>query len=392
VKTLMGGGWPSTELRQLSESKVFDWFDGIVLDEGREPLARWARYIAGELGTGDLARTYIREAGKVRLVEGDASHCRSFKDQPAPTMEGLPLDRYMAVCEVLNPMHRLWSSTRWNKLMAAHGCYWKKCAFCDTSLDYIARFEPLAASRIVDHMEALIGETGQTGFHFADEALPPKLARELSEEILRRGLTVSWWGNLRFDKAFDAQLVALMRRSGCIAVTGGLEAASDRVLDLMNKGVRVDDVARVTRTFVEHGILTHAYLIYGFPTMSVQETVDALERVRQMFSAGCLHSAYWHRFALTAHSPVAKDPGRFGVRLLPEGKVTFARNEIPYEEVSRSSGGIQPSDLERLGEGLHRAVYHFMHGIGLEDELRQWLGNKVPRTTLAPDWIDRALG
>jgi hypothetical protein len=38
---------------------------------------------------------------------------------------------------MLNPMHRLWSDGRWNKLTVAHGCYWKKCSFCDVGLDYI---------------------------------------------------------------------------------------------------------------------------------------------------------------------------------------------------------------------------------------------------------------
>jgi hypothetical protein len=79
--------------------------------------------------------------------------------------------------EVVNPMHRLWSDGRWNKLTMAHGCYWGKCTFCDISLDYIKVYEPVAANLLCDRIEELIEKTGQTGFHFVDEAAPPALMR-----------------------------------------------------------------------------------------------------------------------------------------------------------------------------------------------------------------------
>ena len=146
-------------------------------------------------------------------------------------------------------------------------------------------------------------ETGQTGFHFVDEAAPPKALKSLAHALLARKLDISWWGNIRFEKSFNADLCQLLADSGCIAVTGGLEVASDRLLKLMKKGVSVEQVARVTRAFSDAGILVHAYLMYGFPTQTAQDTVDALEYVRQLFAAGCIQSGFFHRFTCTVHSP-----------------------------------------------------------------------------------------
>ena len=119
-------------------------------------------------------------------------------------------------------------------------------------------------------LNAIVAETGQTGFHFVDEAAPPKSLKALAAELQRRGVAVGWWGNIRFEKSFTPELCRQLAASGCIAVSGGLEVASDRLLKLMQKGVSVQQVARVTKAFADAGILVHAYLMYGFPTQTVQ--------------------------------------------------------------------------------------------------------------------------
>jgi radical SAM superfamily enzyme YgiQ (UPF0313 family) len=284
-------------------------------------------------------------------------------------------------------MHRLWSAGRWNKLTVAKGCYWKKCTFCDVTLDYIANYDPAAADLLVDRIEALIAETGQTSFHFVDEAAPPAGLRALAERLLARKVVIAWWGNIRFEKTFTPALCGLLARSGCVAVSGGLEVASDRLLAKMKKGVTVEQVARVTRAFTDAGVMVHAYLMYGFPTETEQETIDALERVRQLFAEGCLQSAFWHRFAATAHSPIGRHPDLFGIRIRPEPETTFARNDLAFDDPTGT-------DHDFLGDGLRRALYNYMHGIGLEDDVRKWFPRRrpaVPRATVAADFIKSAL-
>jgi hypothetical protein len=281
-------------------------------------------------------------------------------------------------------MHRLWSDGRWNKLTVAHGCYWKKCSFCDVSLDYISRYDAASASTLVDRIAAIVAETGQTGFHLVDEAAPPKSLKALAAELQRRQVQISWWGNIRFEKTFTPDLCLQLADSGCIAISGGLEVASDRLLGLMKKGVNVEQVARVTKGFADAGILVHAYLMYGFPTQTVQDTVDALEYVRQLFAAGCIQSGFFHRFACTVHSPVGQDPAAYGVTLQPLPPVTFAKNDVAF---------IDPTgvDHDALGVGLKKAIYNFMHGVGLDADVRSWFDFAVPKPKVGKRTIERAL-
>lgn len=380
IKVALGGGYVNTELRSLSDARIFDYMDFILLDAGELPLFRLMKYVKGEASGEQLLRTYRRENGKVRYDRGDGSQIAQA-DTGTPDYEGLLLDRYLSVIEMPNPMHRLWSDGRWNKLTLAYGCYWGRCAFCDGSLDYIGRYDPNTATDIADRIEALIRQTGERGFHFVDEAAPPALLRDVALEILKRGLTVVWWTNVRFEKSFTADLCRLLRRAGCIAVSGGLEVASDRLLKLINKGVTVKQVARVTRHFTEAGIMVHAYLMYGFPSETDQETIDSLETVRQLFENGLIQSAFWHRFALTAHSPVGLHPERYAVRITEPPFGGFARNDIAFEEADDGRH-------ERFGSGLDKALFNYMHGICLDAPLQSWFHLKVPPTRIAPDYIE----
>jgi hypothetical protein len=384
IKIGLGGGYVNTELRELAEPRLFDFVDFVTLDSGERPLLCLIEHLQGKRGPQRLVRTFTRnEQGLVQYTNW-AEPDVPFGDVGTPTWDGLPLHSYLSLLDMLNPMHRLWSDGRWNKLTVAHGCYWKKCSFCDVSLDYISRYENATATELVNRIEQIVAETGQTGFHFVDEAAPPKALKALALELIARNVSISWWGNIRFEKSFTPELCQLLADSGCIAVSGGLEVASDRLLNLMKKGVSVEQVARVTKGFTDAGVLVHAYLMYGFPTQTVQDTVDALEYVRQLFAEGCIQSGYFHRFACTVHSPVGKNPEEYGIQLKPLPQGTFAKNDI---------GFVDPTGVDHaaLGEGLNRALYNYMHGIGLDQNVRSWFDQKVPRPTVQKNFIEQAL-
>ncbi len=384
IATVLGGGFVNTELRELAEPRVFDHFDYVTLDAGERPLLALLEHLQGQRGRQRLVRTFVRgDDGTVQYVnmmEADIA----FAEVGTPTWDGLPLSDYLSLLDMLNPMHRLWSDGRWNKLTVAHGCYWKKCSFCDVGLDYIGRYEGASAQVLADRIASIVAETGQTGFHFVDEAAPPKALKALATELIARDAGISWWGNVRFEKTFTPELAELLADSGCIAISGGLEVASDRLLELMKKGVSVDQVARVTKAFSDAGILVHAYLMYGFPTQTVQDTVDALEYVRQLFANGCIQSGFFHRFACTVHSPVGQNPEEYGVTLSPLLPGGFAKNDVAFIDPTGT-------DHDALGAGLKKAIYNYMHGIGLEEDVRMWFPFKVPKTTVQRDRIGKAL-
>ncbi|MDF7813069.1 B12-binding domain-containing radical SAM protein [Hymenobacter sp. YC55] len=414
TKTLMGGGYPNTELRQIQEPRFFDYIDYLTLDDGEGPWLRLLEHISNqlpvaryELETGSslpvglgyqselttdnlqpatqaFQRTFLRnEAGEVEYINHphpDIPH----PEVGTPDYSDLPLSEYLSVIEVLNPMHRLWSDGRWNKLTVAHGCYWKRCSFCDVTLDYISRYETAPATLLVDRIEQIIAQTGQTGFHFVDEAAPPLALRDLAIELLKRRVSITWWGNIRFEKTFTPDLCRLLAASGCIAVSGGLEVASDRLLALMEKGVTIAQVARVTDGFTQAGIMVHAYLMYGFPTQTAQETVDSLEVVRQLFAAGIVQSGYWHRFSMTAHSPVGKNPAKYQVVPIGPEPGAFAWNDLWHDDPTGT-------DHEQFGPGLAKALYNYLHGVALQEPLSFWFDFRVPKTTVPRQLIQQAL-
>ncbi len=394
IKVAMGGGFPNTELRSVTDIRVFDFFDYITLDDGELPIELLFSNLKNPTPNNPDFNFYKRTLLLENLPDGQAggkvlyNNFSLRKDYPqektgTPDYSDLQLDQYISVIEIANPMHSLWSDGRWNKLTMAHGCYWGKCTFCDISLDYISNYQPVAAKLLVDRMETIMAQTGENGFHFVDEAAPPALMRELALEIIRRGITVSWWTNIRFEKSFNFDLCRLLQAAGCIAVSGGLEVASNRLLELIQKGVTVEQVAQVTRNFTEAGIMVHAYLMYAYPTQTVQETVDSLEMVRQLFELDVLQSGFWHQFALTAHSPVGMDPAAYGV--VPElAEITFANNDVAFTDKT----GI---DHDQFSYGLKKSLFNYMHEIGFEFPLQDWFDFPIPETTVAADFIERAL-
>ncbi len=366
TKVVWGGGYVNTELRQLRDKRVFEFAHFVCLDDGEPAWRALLRYLKDENETHLCQTFFLDHANELRFIPARPEHHIPFRQVPAPDYSDLPLHKYISLIDVANPMHKLWSDGRWNKITLAHGCYWAKCAFCDTSLPYISCYEPLSAGQICDYMEEVMAQTSCSGFHFTDEAAPPALLRQLSEEIIRRKMVVSWWTNIRFEKAFTAGLCNLMARAGCIAVSGGVEVASDRLLKLITKGVSVDQAFDTARHLSQSGVMVHAYLMYGFPTQTQQETLQGLEVVRQMFEQGVLQSAFWHRYAMTLHSPSGKQPGMFGARHLPHTAGTFANNEIPFTDGQQIS-------LDLLGEALRVATYNYMHGIGFDWPVKKWL-------------------
>jgi radical SAM superfamily enzyme YgiQ (UPF0313 family) len=380
VPVVMGGGYVNTELREVQEPRLWDCVDALTYDDGEEPLVAILEHMVG----GPDRRHRTRTADAVYAAPADGAPAPKAVFNPAPWYGDLPLGDYLQVLDTLNPAHRLWSDGRWNKVTLAHGCYWRRCAFCDVNLDYISRFEPARMDELVDAMAELVEETGDRGFHLVDEAAPPRLLRDLALRLLDRDLRVVFWGNIRFEKAFTEDLARLLAAAGMVGVSGGLEVASDRVLRLMDKGVTIDQAARAASAFTDAGVLVHGYLMYGFPTETAQEHVDAMEVVRQLFVSGALSSAFWHRFVLTRHSRVFTDPSAFGVQFtVPEG--VFALNDLPH---------VDPvgADPDPFDGPLAQSLSAWMAGRDLARPVHKWFPRRtVPATTISPTQVAGAL-
>ena len=260
----------------------------------------------------------------------------------------------------------------------------QKCSFCDIHLSYVGDYDTATAQNLCDKVEEIIAQTGHTGFHFVDEAMPPKVMRDFAIEILRRDLHISWHGMLRFDKAYTPQLCKLLAASGLIAVFGGLEVASDRLLTLMKKGTTVLQVAQVAKNFREAGIKVHGYIMYGFPTQTAQETIDALEVVRQLFKYGLLNSASWAKFGVTPHSPIGRNPDEYKITLLPIEEGAFVEQIFPH---------LDPTGCEhdKYTNGLQDAVRYYTLGFHYDAPSESWFNFPVPVVSIDRDLIGQVM-
>jgi radical SAM superfamily enzyme YgiQ (UPF0313 family) len=376
----LGGGYPSTELRHLQDARIFDHVDLIVLDDGEVALQQICARLEGEVAA-PLHNTYQRVDGRV-VFHGPAVPPIPFEDFPAPSYAGFPMDRYVHLIYRQSHISRLLSEGTWMKVTAAHGCYWKKCTFCDITLPYIADYEPLSATRLADHMDAMFAETGQSGFHFTDEACPPALLVALAIELLRRGRTYHWWGNIRYDKAFDPDRCRLLAAAGLITVTGGIEAPSDELLPVIAKGVTVQQLVKVLQAFTLANVRTHGYLIYGFPGETNQNVIDGLEVLRQLVRAGLLHSGYHHNLSVTAHSPLGKQPALFKIRLLKDDFAGFAKNDVRFDY----EDGVTRHPM--MFASLTRAMTAYDRRAHLDLPVTHWFrGIDLPATTVSPTFV-----
>ncbi len=384
ITVVLGGGYVNTELRRLANLSVFEYVDYVTLDDGERPLLCLLEYLDGRRDAERLCRTFHRVGEHVIFSNGSHEPDMSIAEGGTPTYDGLCLDHYVSILDSVNPMHRLWSDGHWNKLTVAHGCYWKQCTFCDVGLDYISRYEAAPTTMLVDRIETVIRETGRRGFHFVDEAAPPAALKALALRVLERRLTISWWTNIRFEDAFTPDLCRLLAASGCIAMSAGLEAASDRLLTAMKKGITVDQTAAVASALRGAGILVHAYLMYGFPGQTIEETIDALERVRQLFAAGLLQSAFWHQFVATAHSPIGLAPAAHGITIRGPRFDGFAENDLLHDDPTGDRS-------EWIGLALRTALFNYMEGNGLERDVRLWFDRPLPPPSVRRSWVRHAL-
>jgi hypothetical protein len=384
LKIAFGGGYCNTELRRLSDSRIFNFVDFITLDDGEGPLLKITEFLDHKIGEEHLERTYICKNNEVVYADKKPNTIFHHKNLPAPSYIGLPTAKYLSFLDVMNPMHRMWSDGKWNKLTISHGCYWKQCSFCDVTLDYIGNYQNTTATDLVNKIEQIISETGVTGFHFVDEAAPPKMLRALANSLIERKVYITWWTNIRFEKTFTPELCALLSKSGCIAVTGGLEVASDRLLAKMKKGVDIAQVARVTKAFSNENIMVHAYLMFGFPTETAQETIDSLEVVRQLFQHNCIQSAFWHQFACTSHSPVGKNPEEFQIKIMGPKFEGFAENDLYHEDPTGAKHHL-------YSQGLNIALNNYLNYKGFDIPLEDYFDFKVPKKTMESNLIANSL-
>ena len=371
----MGGGYINTALRSLDKSSLADYVDFISYDRG---YGFYTEFLSSDLSVGATNQTPPNNDFNKSIQEIEAYMTKNV----APDYSGIDFTKYPRLADDVNPMHRIWSDGAWLKAYLAHGCYWHRCLFCDTKLDYVNCYKPVNVENLYSSLLQQAKQTGVQGVHFVDEASPPVLLEKFA--FLNKDNALTFWGNIRFEKAFSRDLADILAKGGLIGVSGGIEMASGEGLSNINKGIDIETLVGSLAAFKEAGILTHAYMIYGYYNETPQMLIDSVETLRQLFKVGLLDSSFFHKFTLTKHSTLfaeweqGKHPNLHPI--FP--KNSFTDYELHFKGEEKS---------EKYGAPLSQAVNAWMHKKGLDKPVEKWFNFPMPKPTIKKDFIEKAL-
>jgi len=304
--------------------ELFQFFDSVIVHEGEQALLQLTERLSSGEDLSQVPNLIYQDAGAVKLSERFV--VEDLDQLPTLDFEGLPLDLYMAPDLVL-PMY------------ASRGCYWDRCAFCAHGYGYPRGYRLRAAEKVSEDLEILSKKYDARQFFFADEVLSPAGFQAVSDAILKRGLTITWNANARFENAFDPDLLGKIFEAGCEMIFWGLEAGADRVLRLMDKGIEIETVKRVAGESRNVGIWNHAFVFFGFPGETEIEARGTMDFV--LNHQGSIQTAGGGPFSLYRHSRVMRQPEAFGVTVHHGGDLLL---QFGYETQQGMSEG-EISDL-----------------------------------------------
>lgn len=271
--------------------------DFVIYNEGEKPVVDLIRHLEGKLPVGQVPNL-IHLTADGRIVTSDEAPPLAIEKLDAPMFGDLPASQYFLPSPIYN-------------VQASRSCYWRKCAFCTHHAGSRYAIKPVA--QMLAEIRALQESCGAYYVHFIDEAISPAYLRRLSEAILREGIELRFYLYARFEKGFDRELFQLASRAGLRMVQWGFEAASERVYRLMNKGPMADKNARrqVLEAAYESGVWNFLFLMFGFPTETLdeaRETVDFMRDNQSLVSHGSGST-----FMLLGDSPMLKDLARYSI-------------------------------------------------------------------------------
>lgn len=398
----LGGGYINTELRSITEQRLFDYCHFLSYDKGYGSyiqlfqLSAASGYDLKTVLTGSRLYKirYLHQSptDKTCSIIEQLDNSETFEKQEReiihtliPDFSTIDFTRSPRMADDTNPMHRIWNDGTWIKAYMAYGCYWHRCAFCDTSLDYVNNYCATDTRAFFNGIYAQAVKAGVYGIHFVDEACPPIGLQQFALSNLaasRTGPKLTYWGNIRFEKSFTRDMADLLSCGGLTAVSAGVEIATGTGLDSVNKGIDMENIISACCAFKEAGILVHSYMIFGFWNQSEQDLINSMETLRQMFAAGLLDSAFWHKFSLTKHSTVYREwlQGKHpDLKPLPTPKNQFAENDIHWEGEHKS---------DRYSQPLNAALELWMHGEKLNKNVESFFPFKMPKPSIDKNFVD----
>ena len=352
------GGSVFTKLVDVLEkgSPLFEFVDSFIVHEGETPLLRLVEHLRGDGDLSQVPNLVYRKNGEVKVNRPFAKE--ELNALPTPNFDGMPFDLYFTPERVL-------------PIMGSRGCYWEKCAFCSIPFDHMD-FHVRYAETVVQDFKNLKEKYGCNYFFFTDEALPINFLKTFSEKLIEENLDVQWTGELKFEKSLlrDNRMETIYQ-SGCRKLIFGLESYNQRVLDSMKKGCPKEVIDTTVEECIRIGIAMHFYLLIGFPTETRDEVMDSVNFVmdNQAILDSPGFSCIASQFDLEKGTPLAKDPGQWGVYDLSNPPKHDLSLGFSYK-IKEGLNAEQATEVyQEVVQKISREVMTFPHNYSLSDGL-----------------------
>jgi anaerobic magnesium-protoporphyrin IX monomethyl ester cyclase len=195
----------------------------------------------------------------------------------------------------------------------SRGCHWGICAFCDHEEGYRLNYRPKTATQVVDHMEYFRSQFGVTHLQFVDEAIEPQWMVDLNDEIERRNLAgVFRWSNYsKIAKEVDFEFLNRSYINGCRLILFGVESFQQRLLNVVRKGIRRNDIFNTMRDVRRANISSWIWLISGLPSQTPAEARADIADLRSL--EGIIDAASVGRYRISANSDIFRESEKFGI-------------------------------------------------------------------------------
>jgi radical SAM superfamily enzyme YgiQ (UPF0313 family) len=277
--------------------ELFAHFDSAVVYEGETAFLQLIEAVGAGRTLANVPNVIYRDDSGIHT--SPLSYAEDMASLPPPDFDGLPLDRYFLPERIL-------------PYLATRGCYWGRCEFCDHGEGYTAGYRTKKIEAVIEEIRGLRDKYQTRHFHFTDESYPPALFRKLTRKLVETNLGIAWTTHMRFEKSLlDDEVWKDAVASGCRYLHFGYESGNERVLKLMDKATTTEVIHRSLELSAGVGIWNHVMGFFGFPGERREDALDSIRFLED--NKNLVHSIGFGTFDLSKHTPVAKNPEKFGV-------------------------------------------------------------------------------
>lgn len=319
---------------------LFEGADACVVGEGETAFVRLLESVLAGRTPGPIQNVVTLDRNRRVVDLPPGIHYEELESLPTPEFGLMDSSPYFSPHPLV-----YYSPTR--------GCYWNKCTFCDYGLNTGKPTSPWRQASVDKCIEDLrrISEHSRHVYLSVDVLAPGRLL-QLANAVVDAGIDLRWSAEIRLERYFNLERCQVLRRSGCVAVSVGFESGSQRILELIDKGVALPDVENTIRNFSTAEVAVQMMGFTGFPSETHEEamaSVEFLARNRRWWTVSALGT-----FMLTPGAIVAKKPTPSGMERLGAYKNDDIARTLNFGSVAETPGN--PGEIEALRQAKRSLV------------------------------------